>query len=144
VRFLARATLAVLVLAVLAADASAAEEKAQEGPGLGDSTLERFKSFISSPPVVSNLVFQQKVPMGGGGRPLDGTFALSTSFDGGTSYNETGGAINVCNGPAEYTDCTSHTQSVNNWQNGTYNSYVNYTPLYGPMCLGTTSGATCN
>ncbi|HLH54025.1 MAG TPA: hypothetical protein VKY92_10475 [Verrucomicrobiae bacterium] len=43
--------------------------------------LEEFKNFISHPPVISNLVFQQKVPMGGGARPLDGSFAHSTSFE---------------------------------------------------------------
>jgi hypothetical protein len=46
-----------------------------------NSDLEKFKNFISSPPTISNLVFQQKVPMGGGARPLDGSFALSTSFE---------------------------------------------------------------
>jgi hypothetical protein len=45
------------------------------------SPVEQFKAFIESPPVIKNLVFQQKVPMSGGARPLDGSFALSTRFD---------------------------------------------------------------
>ena len=45
-----------------------------------NSRLEQFKAFISSPPPISNLLFKQKVPMGGA-RPLDGTFSLSTSFE---------------------------------------------------------------
>lgn len=45
------------------------------------SALEQFKQFICSPPVINNIVFQKKVPMGGGMRPLDGSFARSTSFE---------------------------------------------------------------
>jgi hypothetical protein len=49
--------------------------------GESNSALEKFKDFISHPPIISNLVFQQKVPMSGGARPLDGSFARSTSFE---------------------------------------------------------------
>src|SRR6266851_7453899 len=68
--------------------AAAAEMRSEAGPvpsgqsaPATNSLLEQFKAFISSPPPISNVVFQQKVPMKGGARPLDGTFALSTRFD---------------------------------------------------------------
>lgn len=68
--------LASLVLPFLHATAGA------EGIGPAEaSPAEQFKRFISSPPIIKNLVWQQKVPMDGGQRPLDGTFALSTRFD---------------------------------------------------------------
>jgi len=55
--------------------------QAGDMPGSESPALEQFKQFISSPPSIRNLVWQQKVPMEGGQRPLDGTFALSTRFD---------------------------------------------------------------
>ncbi len=68
--------------------AAAAEMRSEAGPVpsgqpalMTNSLLEQFKAFISSPPPISNLVFQQKVPMGGGMLPLDGSFALSTSYE---------------------------------------------------------------
>ena len=57
---------------------------AVQAPGESNATpsaVEQFKRFISSPPVIKNLVFQQKVPMDGGARPLDGSFAFSTRFE---------------------------------------------------------------
>ena len=42
---------------------------------------EEIKQFMTSPPPIHELIFQQKVPMDGGARPLDGTFALSTKYD---------------------------------------------------------------
>lgn len=49
--------------------------------GAALSPVEQFKQFISCPPVISNLVFRQKVPMRGGIKPLDGTFALSRNWE---------------------------------------------------------------
>jgi len=76
------------LFAMVSTVAAAAEMGSEAGPVssgqpalMTNSLLEQFKAFISSPPPISNLVFQQKVPMGGGARPLDGTFALSTSFE---------------------------------------------------------------
>lgn len=45
------------------------------------SALDQFKKFISSPAPIKNLVFQKKVPIGGGVRPLDGSFAQSAHFE---------------------------------------------------------------
>ena len=45
------------------------------------SPLEQFKEFIASPPIISNLIVQKKVPTGGGIIPLDGSFAQSTAFE---------------------------------------------------------------
>lgn len=42
---------------------------------------EEIKRFMSSPPPIHELIFEQKAPMEGGARPLDGTFALSTKYD---------------------------------------------------------------
>ncbi len=55
--------------------------KGQAETGAAPSPLEQFKQFIASPPIIQNLVFAQKVPMGGGMRPLDGSFAFSTSWE---------------------------------------------------------------
>jgi hypothetical protein len=68
-----------LVVAALVACVAPVVAEADEAPAA--TPLEQFKNFISSPPIIQNLVFQQKAPMEGGARPLDGTFALSTKFD---------------------------------------------------------------
>lgn len=46
-----------------------------------NSLVQQFMDFISSPPTISNLLFQQKVPMDGGARPFDGSFSRSTRFE---------------------------------------------------------------
>lgn len=74
--------LRTLILAVLgAAFLLRMNVEAEENSNAAPSAVERFKRFISSPPVIKNLVFQQKVPMEDGARPLDGSFAFSTRYD---------------------------------------------------------------
>jgi hypothetical protein len=76
-----RTALDVLLLAALVVNVSPLTTRAEDGSNSAPSPVEQFKNFISSPPIIQNLVFQQKVPMESGARPLDGTFALSTRFD---------------------------------------------------------------
>src|SRR5581483_12054583 len=51
------------------------------GDPVAPPTMEQFKRFISSPHIVENIVWRRKVPMNGGARPTDGTFARSTKFE---------------------------------------------------------------
>lgn len=80
-RTTATGTLAGLLLAGAVMGAFATRAEPESDSGSVAAAAEQFKQFISSPPVIRNLVWQQKVPMEGGQRPLDGTFALSTRFD---------------------------------------------------------------
>jgi hypothetical protein len=73
--------LAAALSLLLSAGIAGAQGKPDGGTNSAPSLLQQFKDLISHPPVISNLVFQQKVPMGGGMRPLDGSFAQSTSFE---------------------------------------------------------------
>src|SRR5437879_1832702 len=74
---------------VLSSSLAGAAEIRNEAPSISpaqsavstNSPTEQFKAFISSPPVISNLVFQVTVPMEGGARPRDGSFARSTRFE---------------------------------------------------------------
>jgi hypothetical protein len=59
--------------------ASSAEQDSQKLSSR--SAIEQFKNFISAPPVIANLLFQRKVPMGDGTWPLDGSFVQSTRFE---------------------------------------------------------------
>jgi hypothetical protein len=81
--FLRGATRALdlLLLTALVVGALPVAPRAEELSNSAPAPIEQFKNFISSPPIIQNLVFQQKVPMDGGQRPLDATFALSTRFD---------------------------------------------------------------
>lgn len=70
-----------------------------------NSLLEQFKAFISSPPPISNLVFQVKVPMDGGARPRDGSFARSTRFEYFQAGWQTNGLLfRRLSGPSEMTN----------------------------------------
>src|SRR5512140_3380177 len=72
---------AALAAAVSVLGATPARAGPEVDSGSATSPVEQFKQFLSLPPIITNLVWQQKVPMEGGQRPLDGTFALSTRFD---------------------------------------------------------------
>ena len=85
------------------ADVLAAKDQSKTASG--PSAVEQFKQFLASPPIIQNLVFQQKVPMGGGMRPLDGSFAFSTSWEYFQAKWQTNGLFfRRLNGPSDVTN----------------------------------------
>jgi hypothetical protein len=78
-----RALLAAVAACFAASGGAAAEQDNHAWPqaAVTNFALEQFKTFVSSPPIISNLVFERKMPMEGGARPLDGSFARSTKWE---------------------------------------------------------------
>jgi len=65
----------------------------------------------------------------------------STGGSGGTTFNQTGATVSICDGPAQFTDPSGHTDTLNDWRNSSCGGSLT---TINSIVYGTTGGSTCN